>query len=138
MPSDLRAPTPTAAAELAVPVRSELLAQLAELTHRARHCVSRRADRSRERFDLTVCRWPEPQTLFAPVAQRLDDLGERLPRSLSARAGSARADMNLVAGRLRRELSISVSRGSATSLRPSGSWPGSSIPTGRSAAASRA
>jgi exodeoxyribonuclease VII large subunit len=102
--ADLRAPTPTAAAELAVPVRSELLAQLAELTHRARHCVSRGADRSRERFDLTVCRWPEPQTLFAPVAQRLDDLGERLRRSLSARAGSARADMNLIAGRLRREL----------------------------------
>jgi exodeoxyribonuclease VII large subunit len=102
--SDLRAPTPTAAAELAVPVRSELLAQLAELSHRARHCVSRGAERSRERFDLTVCRWPEPQALFAPAAQRLDEVGERLPRSLSARAGSARADMNLVAGRLRREL----------------------------------
>jgi len=102
--SDLRAPTPTAAAELAVPVRSELLAQLAELTHRAGHCVARRAERSRERFDLTVCRWPEPQALFAPAAQRLDEVGERLPRSLSARAGSARADMNLVAGRLRREL----------------------------------
>ena len=34
----------------------------------------------------------------------LDDLGERLPRSLAARAGNARADLNLVAGRLRREL----------------------------------
>ena len=102
--SDLRAPTPTAAAELAVPVRSELLGQLDELMHRARHCVARRADRSRERFDLTVCRWPEPQALFAPAAQRLDEVGERLPRSLAARAGSARADMNLVAGRLRPEL----------------------------------
>jgi len=102
--SDLRAPTPTAAAELAVPVRSELLAQLNELTHRAHNCVSRRADRSRERFDLTVCRWPEAKALFAPAAQRIDEIGERLPRSLAARAGSARADMNLVAGRLRREL----------------------------------
>ncbi|HWU91678.1 MAG TPA: exodeoxyribonuclease VII large subunit [Sphingomicrobium sp.] len=102
--SDLRAPTPTAAAELAVPVRSELLAQLEELTHRARNCVSRRAERSRERFDLTVCRWPEPGSLFAPAAQRIDEIGERLPRSLAARAGAARADMNLVAGRLRSEL----------------------------------
>jgi exodeoxyribonuclease VII large subunit len=102
--SDRRAPTPTAAAEIAVPVRAELVAQLAELAHRARQCLSHRANRCRERFDLTVCRWPEPQALFAPMAQRLDDVGERLPRSLAARAGSARADLNLVAGRLRREL----------------------------------
>ena len=34
----------------------------------------------------------------------LDELGERLPRSLAARAGTARADLNLVAGRLRRGL----------------------------------
>jgi exodeoxyribonuclease VII large subunit len=38
------------------------------------------------------------------VVQRVDDLGERLPRSLAARAGSARADLNLVSGRLRHDL----------------------------------
>ena len=102
--ADLRAPTPTAAAELAVPVRSELFAQLAELGGRAQQCLGRRAERSRERFDLTTSRWPEPAALFAPLAQRVDELGERLPRSLAARAGNARADMNLIAGRLRREL----------------------------------
>jgi exodeoxyribonuclease VII large subunit len=102
--ADLRAPTPTAAAELAVPVRSELLAQLGELEHRARNCLHRRSERCRERYDLTICRWPEPQALFAPKAQRFDELAERLPRSLGARTGHARADMNLVAGRLRREL----------------------------------
>ena len=102
--SDLRAPTPTAAAELAVPVRSELFAQLGDFQHRADHCLSRRLERSSERFELTVSRWPAPQAIFAPLAQRLDDVGERLPRSLAARAGAARADLNLVAGRLRREL----------------------------------
>jgi exodeoxyribonuclease VII large subunit len=102
--ADRRAPTPTAAAEIAVPVRGELLGQLRELSHRAQHCLSRRAERCRERFDLTVCRWPQPQAIFAPIAQRLDEVGDRLPRSLSARAGSARADLNLVAGRLRPEL----------------------------------
>ena len=81
--ADLRAPTPTAAAEMAVPVRAELFAQLNELAHRAQHCLARRAERCRERFD---------------------EVGGRLPRSLSARAGTARADLNLVAGRLRREL----------------------------------
>ncbi|MFL6722206.1 MAG: exodeoxyribonuclease VII large subunit [Sphingomonas sp.] len=102
--SDLRAPTPTAAAEMAVPVRTELVAQLSDLEHRSQQCLSRRIERSRERFDLTICRWPEPQAIFAPVVQRLDEIGERLPRSLAARAGNARADLNLVAGRLRRDL----------------------------------
>jgi exodeoxyribonuclease VII large subunit len=102
--SDRRAPTPTAAAEIAVPVRAELFSQLADLQHRGQECLSRRIERTRERFELTVCRWPEPQAIFAPMAQRLDDVGERLPRSLAARAGSARADLNLVAGRLRSEL----------------------------------
>ena len=101
--SDRRAPTPTAAAEMAVPVRAELFASLDQLGHRARQCLSRRADRARERYDLTVCRWPEAAALFAPITQRVDDLGERLPRSLGARASSARADLNLIAGRLRRE-----------------------------------
>ena len=102
--ADRRAPTPTAAAEMAVPVRSELFAQLGELQHRARQCLSRRVERSRERFDLTICRWPEPSTIFAPMAQRLDEVGERLPRSLAARASSARGDLNLVVGRMRRDL----------------------------------
>ena len=102
--ADLRAPTPTAAAELAVPVRADLFAELAELGHRAQHCLARRAERSRERYELTASRWPEPHVLFAPLSQRLDDVGDRLPRSLASRAGHARADMNLVAGRLRRDL----------------------------------
>jgi exodeoxyribonuclease VII large subunit len=102
--ADRRAPTPTAAAEIAVPVRSELYTQLGHLQHRAQECLSRRVERTRERFDLTVCRWPQPQAIFAPMVQRLDEIGERLPRSLSARAGTARGDLNLVAGRLRRDL----------------------------------
>ncbi len=102
--ADRRAPTPTAAAEIAVPVRTELFSTLGNLQHRAQECLSRRVERTRERFELTLCRWPEPQAIFAPMVQQLDDLRERLPRSLAARAGSARADMNLVAGRLRREL----------------------------------
>ena len=102
--ADRRAPTPTAAAEIAVPVRSELFAQLGELQHRAQQCLARRVERTRERFDLTVCRWPEPQEIFAPMLQRVDEVRERLPRSLAARAATARGDLNLVAGRLRPEV----------------------------------
>jgi exodeoxyribonuclease VII large subunit len=102
--SDRRAPTPTAAAEIAVPVRAELFALVGELGRRSQNCLSKMADRSRERLDLTVCRWPEPQALFAPAAQRLDEVGDRLPRALASRAGEARADLNAVAPRLRPEL----------------------------------
>jgi len=111
--SDRRAPTPTAAAEIAVPVRAELFAFVDELGRRAGNCLARMADRSRERLELTVCRWPEPESLFAPAAQRLDEIGDRLPRALASRAGDARANLNAVAPRLRPELLLDrVSRAS--------------------------
>ena len=111
--ADRRAPTPTAAAEIAVPVRAELFAFVDELGRRAGNCLSRMADRARERLELTVCRWPEPEALFAPAAQRLDEIGDRLPRALASRAGDARADLNAVAPRLRPELLLErVSRAS--------------------------
>ena len=102
--ADLRAPTPTAAAELAVPVRAELMARLDQLGRGAQTCLARHVDRSRERLHHTASRWPEPQNLFAPLGQRVDDFGERLPRALAARAGHARADLNAIAPRLRPEL----------------------------------
>ena len=102
--SDRRAPTPTAAAEIAVPVRSELMALVDDLGRRSASCLSAHARRARERLDLTVHRWPQPETLFAPVTQRVDDLVGRLPRALAARAAHARGDLSAVAPRLRSEL----------------------------------
>ena len=102
--ADRRAPTPTAAAEIAVPVRAELFALVDELGRRSQHCLSRMAERARERFDLTLSRWPQPESLFAPAAQRLDEIGDRLPRALASRASDARANLNAVAPRLRSEL----------------------------------
>ena len=102
--SDRRAPTPTAAAEIAVPVRSELMALVDDLGRRSASCLTVHARRARERLDLTVHRWPQPESLFAPVTQRVDDLVGRLPRALAARAAHARADLSAVAPRLRSEL----------------------------------
>jgi exodeoxyribonuclease VII large subunit len=102
--SDRRAPTPTAAAEMAVPVRAELAAWLAELDHRQSACVTRTASRAVERLDQVAGRWPEAANLFAPFSQRLDDAGERLPRALIQRTAHARADLAAVAPRLQSRL----------------------------------
>ena len=102
--SDMRAPTPTAAAELAVPVRAELMALVDDLGRRSASCLTAHARRARERLDLTAHRWPEPQALFAPKTQRVDELVARMPRALAARAAHARADLSAAAPRLRGEL----------------------------------
>ena len=102
--ADRRAPTPTAAAEMAVPVRAELASSLADLGQRMRACLVRSAQRSGERLELSLHRWPEAATLLAPAGQRLDEIGDRLPRALAARATQGRADLSAVAPRLRHEL----------------------------------
>jgi exodeoxyribonuclease VII large subunit len=102
--SDMRAPTPTAAAELAVPVRAELTALVEDLGRRSASCLTVHARRARERLDLTLHRWPSPDALFAPATQRVDELVARMPRALAARAAHARADFSAVAPRLRSEL----------------------------------
>jgi exodeoxyribonuclease VII large subunit len=102
--SDTRAPTPTAAAEIAVPVRAELMAEVEDLGRRAASCLTVHARRARERLDITLHRWPAPEALFAPATQRVDDLVARMPRALAARAAHARADLSAVAPRLRPEV----------------------------------
>ena len=98
--ADLRAPTPTAAAEMAVPVREELIAQVAELALRARRGVGRPVVLGRERLAARAQRLPSPQALVERPTQALDDAGERLRRALSTRAQIAARQLQGVAGRL--------------------------------------
>jgi len=83
--ADVRAPTPTAAAEMAVPVRAELMAGLTELGLRAGRCARRSVELRRERLAMTARLLPTPETLLAAQRQRADDLGERLGRGLRHR-----------------------------------------------------
>ena len=89
---------------MAVPVRAELLSLLAEYDHRQSGCVTRAAARAAERIGEVAARWPEAANLFAPFAQRLDEVGERLPRGLTQRTTHARADLAAVAPRLQARL----------------------------------
>ena len=99
--ADRRAPTPTAAAEMAVPVRAELAATLAELEARRQRAIGRQLAQARERLDLRARRLPQPHALLAAQTQRLDDLGDRLRRSLGHRTELAAAQLARHAGALR-------------------------------------
>ncbi len=98
--ADLRAPTPTAAAELVVPVREELQSQIAELALRQRRAATRGLSLARERLATRAQRLPEPLALLTPQAQRLDDLAERARRGLSQRATAALGRLASSAGRI--------------------------------------
>lgn len=98
--ADMRAPTPTAAAEMAVPVRGELLAQLGELGLRQRRGAMRALSLGRERLEVRAQRLPSAQTLLDAPTQRLDEAGERLRRGLATRAQVAQGQLQRVAGRL--------------------------------------
>jgi len=98
--ADRRAPTPTAAAEMAVPVRAELAAALAEFESRKRRAILRPVSLGRERLEARVARLPRPEAIVAQAAQKLDDLGERLRRGLADRAGRARSVLDLASVRL--------------------------------------
>jgi len=84
--SDRRAPTPTAAAEMAVPVRSELLTQIDSLIRRKLSCWARGLDNRRTELRAAARALPSADELLAVPRQRLDALAERLPRALTANA----------------------------------------------------
>jgi exodeoxyribonuclease VII large subunit len=82
--SDLRAPTPTAAAELAVPVRLDLLAALDSLGARVSTAIARSQTRRGERLRDLARALPRPETLVAGAGQRFDLWSGRLAGALSA------------------------------------------------------
>lgn len=121
--ADLRAPTPTAAAELAVPVHAELAATVADLNARQRRALARQLAQSKERLEQRSQRLPQPQALLQGHAQRIDDLGERLRRALLHRTEIAGALLARHAGALRPALLTArvardAERLSARRLRP--------------------
>jgi exodeoxyribonuclease VII large subunit len=97
--SDRRAPTPTAAAEIAVPVRLGLIAELGGKTARLTGNLARLFAERRLHLIGLARGLPDPQDLLGAAAQRLDDRAERLRLAISARLNVARA--RLAATRLR-------------------------------------
>jgi len=80
--SDLRAPTPTAAAEYAVPVRADLMGWLSSMDERRVRSLSAGLEIKRQRLKDLSRGLPAPDELVAMSTQRLDSISERLPRAL--------------------------------------------------------
>lgn len=76
--SDVRAPTPTAAAEMAVPVRAELLSALLTLGGRLEAAPARALQERKEKLVLLARALGDPMRALEPLLQRLDERGERL------------------------------------------------------------
>jgi exodeoxyribonuclease VII large subunit len=70
--ADVRAPTPTAAAELSVPVRSELMATIADLDGRRRRAILRLSERRRYELRALARALPSGEAILAMPRQRLD------------------------------------------------------------------
>jgi exodeoxyribonuclease VII large subunit len=98
--SDRRAPTPTAAAEMAIPARADLVADLA---HKGSHLISalnRFAQESRLRLSRVERGIPDVPALLGSARQRLDDRAERALLALPALVGRRRAVLTGIERRL--------------------------------------
>ncbi|WP_454918214.1 exodeoxyribonuclease VII large subunit [Xanthobacter sediminis] len=98
--ADVRAPTPTAAAEMVVPVRSDLVAAVEGLGARLAAAPVRLMERRRADLRALSRLLPTAEDLFAIPRQRLDAVGDRLPRALKANAAAHRLRLMEAGARL--------------------------------------
>ncbi|HEY3643388.1 MAG TPA: exodeoxyribonuclease VII large subunit [Xanthobacteraceae bacterium] len=97
--ADKRAPTPSAAAEMAVPVRADLIIAVDGLARRELACWWRGQEARRTELRAAMRALPGAQELLALPSQRLDHAGARLPRALIANARLHHSQFSRTTGR---------------------------------------
>lgn len=99
--SDMRAPTPTAAAEMAVPVRADLIAELSQLGHRMARAAARQMSEHRLQVEGLARGLPDPVRLLQEKTQQLDQCAERWSVARDGYFQRRRDALGALAGRLR-------------------------------------
>jgi len=102
--SDRRAPTPTAAAEMAVPVRADLLLNIDSLARRVLASWQRCQETRWSELRSAARALPDGDEVLALPRQRLDHAASRLARALHANAQIHRVDFSRIGGRLSPQL----------------------------------
>jgi exodeoxyribonuclease VII large subunit len=100
--ADMRAPTPTGAAEMAVPVKAELDAFVAALAARLRSGVSRNLGQARSELMAARRGLGTPESILSDPRQRFDAAAARLGRALELAINRKRHGFSAIAGRLSR------------------------------------
>jgi exodeoxyribonuclease VII large subunit len=98
--SDRRAPTPTAAAEMAVPARADMVADLEQKAARLVGALNRLTQERRLRLSRAERGLPDLPSLVGAARQRLDDRAERLVLALPNLVERRRATLAAVTRRL--------------------------------------
>lgn len=98
--ADLRAPTPTAAAELCAPSLEQRLGELAYAHERLTDAVHQALDQRGQRLDWIAQRLGRPSTRLHQAAQQLDRLQARLQQGLARSATRSHQRLELLAQRL--------------------------------------
>ena len=102
--ADVRAPTPTGAAEMAVPVKADLEAQLASLAARLRGCAARQMDHRKQSLRALVRALPSLDQLLALPRRRFDEAAAGLGRGLERTTVVKRRAFERVSSGLRLDL----------------------------------
>lgn len=99
--SDRRAPTPTAAAEMAVPVRLDLVSGVAGLDERLRRGMTRLAREKRQQLDSLGRGLRGPREQLDMMRQRFDDLSDRFRHALRVALAAKKAELQAELAKLR-------------------------------------
>jgi exodeoxyribonuclease VII large subunit len=102
--ADQRAPTPTGAAEMAVPVKADLEAQVASLAARLKGAATRQMDNRRHAVRALARALPSLDQLLALPRRRFDEAAAGLGRGLTMNTANKRRSFERIAAHLRPDL----------------------------------